>query len=172
MLGGSGTNRTVAITPTAKTSGTAVVTVTVSDGDLTGQTITVEVGTEENDSITGTAGADLVLGVNGSDVIGAAGGNDLVCGGNGNDTLTGGADHDTLDGGNGNDSCCGGEAGATSSRAATAPTGFSGGYQFSAAPHRLRPSRRRRHDGRDDSLGANGAGRPPWRPAARPVHRC
>ena len=134
VFGGSGTNRTVAITPTAKTSGTAVVTVTVSDGDLTASTtITVKVGTEENDSITGTAGADLVLGVNGSDVIGAAGGNDLVCGGNGNDTMTGGADDDTLDGGNGNDTLRG-EAGADILRGGNGDdtlTGGTGADQFS-----------------------------------------
>jgi VCBS repeat-containing protein len=106
---GSGAGRSVTIAPVEGRSGTAVITITVSDGNRTGTTtITTKVGTNGDDTIAGTAGADLVLGGNGDDAVDGGGAVDLVCGGNGDDTLLGGADADTLEGGNGDDTLSGG----------------------------------------------------------------
>ena len=73
------------MTPTSTTgrSGTAVLTITVSDGPATGTTtLTVQVGTLRDDTLLGTPGADLVLGgPGGNDTLLGLGGNDLLCGG-------------------------------------------------------------------------------------------
>ena len=129
-LGGSGATRTVSIVPTPKTSGTAVVTVTVSDGTLsTSLAITVIVGTNDPDAITGTTGADLILALNGDDVVDGGNGNDVLCGGNGNDTLNGGAGDDTLDGARSNDVLTGG----TGADAFSGGPGVDTATDFSAA---------------------------------------
>jgi Ca2+-binding RTX toxin-like protein len=100
LFGGSGANRTAAITGIAGKSGSATITITVSDGSASSTiTVTYNAGTNKRDMLSGTAGTDLLFG-----------GNDLVCGGNGDDTLDGGADSDTLDGANGNDRLTGGAA--------------------------------------------------------------
>ena len=49
VLGGSGANRTVAVTPVANASGTATITVTVSDGSLTASDTFVLTVTAVND---------------------------------------------------------------------------------------------------------------------------
>ncbi|HEX4897828.1 MAG TPA: ExeM/NucH family extracellular endonuclease, partial [Candidatus Limnocylindrales bacterium] len=109
VLGGSGANRTVTISATPKTSGTAVIDFTLDDGvNSTAFTITVKVGTDDPDTITGTAGADLLIGLQGDDSLSGLGDGDLLCGGNGNDTLAGGDGVDTLDGARGNDLLNGG----------------------------------------------------------------
>jgi VCBS repeat-containing protein len=111
VLGGSGATRTLKVTSVAGRTGTAIVTVTVSDGQPAGSgqvTITVRVGGNGNDRLTGVAGADLLLGQNGDDTLNGQDGNDLLCGGSGNDTLSGGGGDDTLSGGAGNDSLGGG----------------------------------------------------------------
>jgi Ca2+-binding RTX toxin-like protein len=54
----------------------------------------VRIGTNLNDTITGTGSADTLVGL---------GGDDTLIGLGGNDTLVGGADNDWLDGGNGSD---------------------------------------------------------------------
>jgi VCBS repeat-containing protein len=103
-LGGSGANRTLTIITAPKRSGTATVTVTVSDGQATSNIpIKVRVGTDANETLNGTADADLILGRNGNDAINGLAGNDLLCGGNGVGTMSGGLGDDTLDGANGND---------------------------------------------------------------------
>ena len=103
-LGGSGANRTVTITPAAKKSGSATITITVDDRAATSSTtITVIVGTDKKETIKGTTHADMIFGLNGDDTIGAGDGIDLACGGNGGGVISGGAGDDTLDGGNGND---------------------------------------------------------------------
>jgi predicted extracellular nuclease len=111
VFGGSGSNRTVAITAAAGSSvRTATLTITVSDGVNTASTtITAIVGTSANNTaLNGTAGADLILGLDGNDTLSGLGGNDLLCGGAKNDTLNGGADNDTLFGEQGNDVLTGG----------------------------------------------------------------
>jgi hypothetical protein len=103
-FGGSGANRTVSITPAAKKSGSATITITASDGTAKSTTtIQVIVGTDQKETLNGTNGADMIFGQNGDDTINAGDGNDLVCGGNAGGVISGGAGDDTLDGGNGND---------------------------------------------------------------------
>jgi Ca2+-binding RTX toxin-like protein len=103
-LGGSGATRTLTVSATPKRSGTAAVTVTVGDGQATSNIlITVKVGTDTNETLNGTEGADVIFGKNGNDTINGLGGNDLLCGGNGVGTISGGEGDDTLDGANGND---------------------------------------------------------------------
>jgi bacillolysin len=111
VTGGSGTNRTLTLNAVPKKSGTATVTVTVSDGtnSPTSLTIKVNVGTPTADTITGTEEVDVIFGLAGQNTLNGVGGNDLVCGGNGNDTISGGAGNDVLDGGRGDDLINGGE---------------------------------------------------------------
>jgi hypothetical protein len=109
VLGGGGANRTVTITATPKVSGTAVIGFSLAeDVNTTAFTITVNVGTDVGDTLTGTAGADLLIGLQGDDVLSGLGDGDLLCGGNGNDTLAGGDGVDTLAGERGNDVLNGG----------------------------------------------------------------
>lgn len=104
VFGGSGANRTIKITVAPKKSGTATITVVVSDGQAFGMvTITVIVGSDKNETLNGTAGADLIFGLGGKNTINGLAGNDLICGGNGLDTISGGDGDDTIDGGNGDD---------------------------------------------------------------------
>jgi VCBS repeat-containing protein len=109
VFGGSGANRTLTATAVAGRTGTAVLMVRVSDGQASGSVqVTVRVGSNGNDTLTGGAGTDLAFGQNGNDTLSGLGGNDLLCGGNGNDTLSGGDGDDTLAGGAGNDRLTGG----------------------------------------------------------------
>jgi Ca2+-binding RTX toxin-like protein len=111
VFGGSGNNRTVAITPVlGSTIRAATVTVTVDDGFSTASvTIRVIVGTNGNNAaLIGTSGADLILGRAGNDIITGFDGNDLLCGATGNDIITGLDGDDTLDGDVGNDILTGG----------------------------------------------------------------
>jgi hypothetical protein len=61
------------------------------------------VGTDGNDSLTGTSGDDVIVGLEGNDKINGKGGNDTICGNEGNDRLTGGDGDDDLFGDDGND---------------------------------------------------------------------
>ncbi len=108
-VGGSSASRTLTVSAAPKRSGTAMITVRVSDGQSTGTvSVTVKVGTDSKDALAGTSGADIVFGKNGNDSISALEGNDLLCGGNGAGTMSGGEGDDTLDGANGNDVLRGG----------------------------------------------------------------
>jgi uncharacterized protein len=110
VFGGSGGSRTVAITTASKRSGTATLTIGVSDGESTTTvTIAVQVGTDADEALTGTAGADLILGAPGDDTLDGLGGADVLCGGNGADTLNGGDGSDALDAEKGNDTLSGGD---------------------------------------------------------------
>jgi VCBS repeat-containing protein len=107
---GSGAARTVTVRTVSGRTGTAVVTITVSDGQATSTVqLTVRAGGNGTDTVTGGSGADLILGQGGNDTLGGAGGNDLLCGGQGNDTLSGGGGDDTLVGSSGNDVLNGGD---------------------------------------------------------------
>ncbi|MDW4551742.1 calcium-binding protein, partial [Defluviimonas sp. D31] len=68
----------------------------------------VIVGTELNDSLSGTAGDDQMFGLDGNDVLAGNGGNDTLNGGLGNDRLEGGDGDDVLVGGEGSDQLYGG----------------------------------------------------------------
>jgi Ca2+-binding RTX toxin-like protein len=109
VFGGSGAERTVSIAAAAQ--GSATVTVTVSDGQGGSAAATVQViaGGSQGETLTGTAGPDMILGLGGNDIIAAAEGDDLVCGGDGNDSVAGGTGDDTLVGGAGKDSLRGGD---------------------------------------------------------------
>lgn len=123
-FGGSGANRTVTITTTSAV-GTAVVTVTVTDleGKTASVPITVKVGGNGANTVTGTAGADLFFGRNGADAISGLGGHDLASGGKGDDAINGGPGDDTMFGGQGNDGLTGG----------TGADGFHGGQGIDTA---------------------------------------
>ena len=110
VFGGSGASRTVSITAVAqKSSQTASVTITVGDGQTSSTvTIRVTVGTDNNEALNGTSGADMMFGLNGANTINGNAGNDLLCGGNGADTISGGDGNDTLEGASGNDLLDGG----------------------------------------------------------------
>jgi predicted extracellular nuclease len=117
-FGGSGTDRSVSISHAAKRTGTAVLTIGVSDGTTTSTvTITVTIGTNSPETLMGTSGADLILGGNGVDSISGLQGADVLCGGNGNDAVSGGEGNDALGGERGDDSLTGGAG----------PDAFSGG---------------------------------------------
>jgi VCBS repeat-containing protein len=89
--------------------GTAVLTVTVTDGQDSGTVkVTVMVGGGGKDTLTGGSGADLLLAQSNNDTLTGLGGNDLLCGDSGSDTLSGGAGDDSLGGGSGSDKLTGG----------------------------------------------------------------
>ena len=104
VLAGSGAARTVTANTIGGRTGTAVVTVTVNDGQATSTVqLTVRSGGNGTDTVTGGGGADLILGQGGNDTLRGGDGVDLLCGGQGNDTLSGGAGDDSLAGSGGND---------------------------------------------------------------------
>ncbi|MDM7488825.1 hypothetical protein QT969_11040 [Rhodococcus sp. CSLK01-03] len=140
-FGGSGATRTMTVAGMDKATGTAALTVTVSDGTATGTiVVTYAAGGNGDDTLTGTDGADILFGQNGTDTVNGLGGNDLLCGGRGNDTLGGNDGDDTLGGGQGDDTLTGGGADM-----------FSGGAGTDTAP-RLQP-RPRRHPGQHPVTG-------------------
>lgn len=107
-FGGSGANRTLTVAPVAGKSGSATVTLKVSDeAATTSITMKVLVGTSSSDNMTGSNGPDILFGGNGNDTLQGGGGNDLLCGGAGNDKLYGSDGNDTLDGGAGKDTLYG-----------------------------------------------------------------
>ena len=112
MPGGNGTdsaNRSLSFSAAPGKSGSATLTLSVSDGtDTTTLPVKVNVGTQASETITGTSGADVIFGLGGSDVLEGGGGPDLICGGGGNDTVRGGGGNDVLDGGLGDDRLNGG----------------------------------------------------------------
>ncbi|WP_440467050.1 calcium-binding protein [Pseudomonas sp. YH-1] len=65
--------------------------------------IGLQVGTTDNQGLSGKDKQDYLFGLAGNDALTGAAGNDYVDGGSGNDSLYGGAGNDTLIGGSGND---------------------------------------------------------------------
>jgi sugar lactone lactonase YvrE len=109
LVGGSGTTRTLILAAAPKESGTAIITVSVSDGfDTTTVEIAVIVGTPQTETLIGGNGTDVIFGLGGGNTLNGGAGDDLLCSGNGADTLLGGDGDDVLDGGRGNDSLDGG----------------------------------------------------------------
>jgi VCBS repeat-containing protein len=107
VFAGSGAARTMAVN--AKGSGTAILTVTVTDGQATDTVpVTVKVGGGGKDTLTGGSGADLLFAQSKDDALTGGDGNDLLCGYSGSDTLSGGAGDDSLGGGSGSDKLTGG----------------------------------------------------------------
>ena len=102
-FGGSGANRTGTVAAVSKT-GTSVISITVSDGQASSTvTVTISVTGNAADTVTGTAGSDILIGQNGNDILSGLGANDLLCGGRGDDRLTGGVGADRFSGGQGSD---------------------------------------------------------------------
>ena len=66
------------------------------------------VGTPGNDTLTGTAGDDVIVALPGNDTINGLGGNDAICAGAGNDRIRGADGDDTIGGRLGNDRIVGG----------------------------------------------------------------
>jgi VCBS repeat-containing protein len=109
VLAGNGAARTMAVSAVDGRSGTATVTVTVSDGQDSGTArVTVTVGGSGKDTLTGGPGADLLLAKGNNDTLTGGNGNDLLCGDSGSDTLSGGTGDDSLGGGSGSDRLTGG----------------------------------------------------------------
>jgi VCBS repeat-containing protein len=109
VVGGSGAARTMAISAVDGRSGTAILTLTASDGQASGSAqVTVMVGGGGKDTLTGGSGADLLLAQSNNDTLTGGDGNDLLCGDSGGDTLSGGAGDDSLGGGSGTDRLTGG----------------------------------------------------------------
>jgi Ca2+-binding RTX toxin-like protein len=106
---GSGPARTMTISTVDGRSGTAILTVTVSDGEVSGTVeVTVMVGGGGKDILTGGSGADLLLAQSNNDALSGGDGNDLLCADSGSDILSGGAGDDSLGGGSGTDRLTGG----------------------------------------------------------------
>lgn len=111
VFGGSDSQRTVNITATPKKNASStIVTIRVRDGQgaTTPLEITVMVGTNKNETLTGSSGADMLFGLNGDDTLMGNNGSDMLCDDAGNDRLEGGNGDDTLTGENGNDILNGG----------------------------------------------------------------
>jgi Ca2+-binding RTX toxin-like protein len=89
---------------TTNRSGSATLTLTVSDGHASATLIIgVRIGTSRSDVLRGSEGTDLLFGLGGNDILLGRGGDDLLCGGAGNDTLLGGSGADVFSGGSGSD---------------------------------------------------------------------
>ena len=128
VFAGSGASRTLTARTVAGRTGTANVTVTVSDGQATATVpLTVRAGGNGNDVLTGGNGTDLIWGQKGNDSVGGGAGIDLLCGGAGNDLLSGAAGNDALSGGPGDDRLSGGAGN-------DVLTGGSGADRFSGGP--------------------------------------
>jgi VCBS repeat-containing protein len=109
IFAGSGVVRTMTVSAVDGRSGTAILTVTVSDGQASGTVlVTVTVGGSGKDTLTGGTGADLLLAQSNNDTLTGGDGNDLLCGDSGGDTLSGGPGDDSLGGGSGSDRLTGG----------------------------------------------------------------
>ena len=92
---GTRISRQVKIAAVPGKSGTAVLSIKVSDGVNSSITpITVKVGGSAADTITGTAGIDLLIGGAGDDKLLGDAGNDILTGALGTDLLTGGTGAD------------------------------------------------------------------------------
>jgi Ca2+-binding RTX toxin-like protein len=109
-FGGSGANRTVDIIGSSLYSGSATITITVSDGQLTAtRTIQFIKGTSSSQTLTGGTGSNLIVGMGGLDTLNGGTSNDLLCGGSSADTINGGGGNDILYGRSGNDRLSGGD---------------------------------------------------------------
>jgi hypothetical protein len=102
-IGPLGQQRDVTVTPAAGKTGTATLTIKVTDefGASTSLPIHVAVAGSGNDTLTGTDGPDILLGGAGNDKLVGGAGVDLLGGGVGDDVLTGGSGADLFAGGSG-----------------------------------------------------------------------
>jgi VCBS repeat-containing protein len=109
LFAGNGSTRTMTVSTVDGRSGTAILTVVVSDGQATGSVqVSVTVGGGGKDTLTGGTGADLLFAQSNNDTLTGGDGNDLLCGDSGGDILSGGAGDDSPGGGTGTDRLTGG----------------------------------------------------------------
>ena len=109
-FGGSGQMRTMTLRAAEGQSGTANITITLRDGALKStEIVTVKVGTNGANAITGTQRTDVLFGLGGADVLGGEGAADLLCSGDGVDVVEGQGGDDALFGGTGRDVLRGGK---------------------------------------------------------------
>ncbi len=81
----------------------------VSLDDITGESFIFQIdGTEDDDSIQGSAFREYIYGGGGNDTLDGGGGDDVLFGGDGNDALRGGAGADEVSGGSGSNTLDGG----------------------------------------------------------------
>jgi Ca2+-binding RTX toxin-like protein len=106
---GSGAAQTMTVSALPGRSGTAILTVTVTDGLACDSVqVTVKVGGSGKDTLTGGSCADQFLAQSNNDAQSGADGKDLLRGNSGSDTLSGGTADDSLGDGSGNDQLTGG----------------------------------------------------------------
>jgi len=113
------------------------------------------VGTNANDTRSGTPATDIMFGLRGNDVLRGGGGADCVAGQDGNDRLFGGSGRDYVSGGAGNDRI-GGDSGNDDLRGEAGNdriTGSSGGDRLDGGPGRDHLSD---FSGRDSFRGGSG----------------
>ena len=91
-----------------------------AEGDTIGDDIEYAIGSDMDDTISGTRGDNKLWGNGGNDDLVGDRGDDILDGGAGDDTLDGGDDEDTLIGGPGADTLTGGEDEDTASYASSA----------------------------------------------------
>ncbi len=104
VFGGNGETRTATITTVSGRTGSSIVTLKVSDSQASASApVTVRAGGHDEDTLTGTGGADLLLGRDDGDALRGFGGSDVLCGAKGADRLSGGGGADSFDGGSGTD---------------------------------------------------------------------
>ncbi|KDN12680.1 iron-regulated protein FrpC [Snodgrassella communis] len=82
---------------------------TITYEDIKSQYFFIQNGNDENNTITGWQGKDILNGGAGNDTLNGEDGDDILNGGAGNDTLSGGDGNDILNGGAGNDILRGGD---------------------------------------------------------------
>ena len=105
---GTDDSRQIAINAANNQSGTATLTLTLSDGwNTVDLVVTVKVASGDQ-SLSGTSGEDILLGGPGENILAGNGGADILCGGKGEDILFGGDGDDWLDAGIGDDDLSGG----------------------------------------------------------------
>ena len=128
VISGTGT-RTIAITAANRKSGSSTLTFQLSDGvNMVSFQVTIQVGTDVDDTLNGGAGNDLLIGGLGNDTLAGRDGSDVLCGGNGDDALAGGGGPDTLDADKGDDILAG-EAGADVLRGGQGNDSLTGGSE-------------------------------------------
>jgi VCBS repeat-containing protein len=109
VFAGIGAARTMTVSAVDGRSGTATLTIFVTDGQESGSVpVMVQVGGSGKDTLTGSPGSDLLLAQSNNDTLTGGDGNDLLCGDSGGDTLSGGPGDDSLGGGSGSDRLTGG----------------------------------------------------------------
>jgi Ca2+-binding RTX toxin-like protein len=109
-VSGSGAERVVTVTVSGSAKQAGTLTLSVSDGALSGLALSVRVtkGTSGGEQLSGGSGTDLIFGLGGDDKLRGSSGADILCGGDGKDQLDGGEEDDVLAGEAGDDQLKGG----------------------------------------------------------------